>query len=61
MNYEKITDIEIDGIDYADYPDFCDAYISDAKLNGIPLSDNQLDLLNENSEFVYQCVENHIF
>lgn len=26
----KIVDIEVDGIDHADYPDFCNAYISGA-------------------------------
>ena len=26
MDYKKIDNIEIDGIDTKDYPDFCDAY-----------------------------------
>ena len=61
MDYTKLSDIEVEGIDYADYPDFCDAYISDAKLNGINLTDKELELLNENSQFVYECVEKHIY
>ena len=28
MDYKKIDNIEVDGIDTKDYPDFCDAYNS---------------------------------
>jgi len=31
MDYSKITEIEIDGVDTSDYPDFVDAYISYAE------------------------------
>ena len=27
------SDFEVDGIDTADYPDFCDAYIENARIN----------------------------
>lgn len=44
----NVVDIEIDGIDMKDYPDFCDAYISDAKFeDGTPLTDEQLEKLQE--------------
>ena len=28
LDYSKVHDIEVDGIDTRDYPDFCDAYIA---------------------------------
>jgi hypothetical protein len=28
MDFNKITDVQIEGIDMTDYPDFCDAYIN---------------------------------
>ena len=56
MDLNKIENIEIDGIDTADYPDFCDAYIVAAEYNGKELTDEQLDVLNDNSSFVYSCV-----
>ena len=31
LDYTKIEDVEVDGIDTSDYPDFCDAYIATAK------------------------------
>lgn len=30
LDLTKIVDVEVDGIDMKDYPDFCDAYISEA-------------------------------
>ena len=53
MDYKKIDNIEIDGIDTKDYPDFCDAYISSADYNGVPMTDKQLDELNEDGDYVY--------
>jgi hypothetical protein len=32
MDYKKIDNIEIDGIDTKDYPDFSDAYIVKCRL-----------------------------
>ena len=61
MNYKLITNIEVDGIDFKDYPDFCDAFIASADYNGKPMTDEQLDELNGDSEFLYECVQNHIF
>ncbi len=53
-----VTDIEIEGIDGSDYPDFCDAYISNATWEdtGEALTEEELDKLNENGEFVYEQV-----
>ena len=61
MDYSKIDNVEIDGIDTNDYPDFCDAYIVSADYNGVPMTDEQLDEVNDNSDFVYDCVQNHLF
>jgi len=61
MDYSKIDNVEIEGIDTNDYPDFCDAYIVSADYNGVPMTDEQLDEVNDNSDFVYDCVQNHLF
>ena len=61
MNYKLIDNIEVDGIDTKDYPDFCDAFISSADYDGVEMTDEQLDELNEDSDFVYECVQNHLF
>ena len=61
LDYSKITNVEIDGIDYSDYPDFCDAYIVDAMYDGEQMTDEQIEIINEDSQFVYDQVIKHIF
>lgn len=61
FDYSKIDDIEVDGIDTKDYPDFCDAYISSATYKGKEMTESQLEKLNENSSFVYECVIDQLY
>ena len=61
MDYKKITDVVLDGIDFEDYPDFCDAYIVSADYDGEPMSDDQIDKLNEDSDFVYTQIEEFLY
>lgn len=61
MNYDLIDNIEIDGIDTNDYPDFCDAFIVSADYDGEPMTDEQLEALNEDYGFVHDCVYTHLF
>ena len=51
LNNLKVIDVEVDGLDMKDYPDFCDAYISEAKFecNKQPLTDSQLDELMDSN------------
>jgi hypothetical protein len=60
MDYKKIDNIEIDGIDTKDYPDFCDAYISSADYDGVPMTDKQLDELNEDGDYVYEHIMDYL-
>lgn len=46
---EKYTNVKFEGLDFNDYPDYCDAFIVSAELNGIPLTDEQIEDLNDNS------------
>jgi len=61
LDYSKISNVEIDGIDTRDYPDFCDAYIVSADYDGEEMTEQQLDKLNEDSQFVYDQVIKFIF
>ena len=60
MDYKKIDNIEVDEIDTKDYPDFCDAYISSADYDGVPMTDKQLDELNEDGDFQHECIMNDL-
>jgi hypothetical protein len=61
MEYTKIENVEVDGIDTSDYPDFCDAFIASADYNGKPMTPVQLDELNEDADFVHECVLNQLY
>ena len=59
LNNLEVTDVEVDGIDMKDYPDFVDAYIDSAKFvsSGKELNDEELVKLQEdNSELFYEDV-----
>jgi hypothetical protein len=46
IDYSKISNIKIEGIDINDWPDFCDAYISEAEYNGVPMTLDEIEWLN---------------
>ena len=61
MNYDLIDNIEVDGIDTNDYPDFCDAVIVSADYDGEAMTEEQLEALNEDNSFVHDCVYTQLF
>ncbi len=56
MNYDLISNVSITGIDPHDYPDFSDAYIESASYAGREMTDAELDLLNEDTEFIHEKI-----
>ena len=53
IDYALIDNIVIEGIDGKDYPDFCDAFIASADYAGTPMTDEMIEALNKDSDFVY--------
>jgi hypothetical protein len=49
LNGRVVVDVEIDGVDTRDYPDFCDAYFSYAVYadDGSELTDAELEQLSD--------------
>jgi hypothetical protein len=60
-DYSKISGVVVEGIDTNDAPDFVDAYIADAYYDGEPMTDEQLEELNYDGDFVYSAVERHLY
>ncbi len=52
LDYSKISNVLIGGLDMQDYPDFCDAYIESADYEDREMTDDELDVLNEDGEFI---------
>jgi len=61
IDYTEITDVEVEGIDWRDYPDFCDSFISYAEYKGKPMTEMELDILNQDSDYVYEKTMSQIF
>ena len=46
LNGKKVVDLEVDGVDSSDYPDFSDAYFSYGCYDdGTPLTEEELEKL----------------
>ena len=56
IDFSKVRVEDIEDIDYSDAPDFCDAYISEASIDGEPATSEQLEEINNNTQFVYDAV-----
>jgi len=62
MNLNLLQNVEVDGVDTADYPDFVDAYISYAEDgNGNALTDDELArITDECQDFVQELAHDSI-
>lgn len=56
----EYTNVKFDGIDHTDYPDYCDAYIVYAELNGVLLTEDELEELNDNSYLRYELLTKYL-
>ena len=56
-----ISDIKLAGIDHEDHPDYCDAYIESADKDGVLMTEDEIEVLNEDREFVLECVMNYLY
>ena len=63
LDYKKIDDVVVEGINHSDAPDYCDAYIASAKYDDPAkgyrdLTENELESLD--GEWVHGQVEEWI-
>lgn len=61
LDYNKISNISFEDIDYKDYPDFCDAFISSANYDGQPMTEEQIDEINEDKDFVHEQLFDYLY
>jgi hypothetical protein len=59
LDYSKINNIEFEGIDWHDYPDFCDAYIVSANYDNRPMTEEEIESLDKS--FVYKKLIDYLF
>lgn len=62
IDVKYISDVEVDGIDYRDYPDFCDAFLVSATYKGRDLTEDELEHVQvSNPDWFYEQIENAIY
>ena len=62
LNLSKIDNMEFEGVDFKDYPDFVDAFLVAADYNGKEMTEEQIDYINdEHYDFVNEQVYDSIF
>lgn len=61
LDYNKISNVYVAGLDMEDYGDFCDAYIESADYDGREMTEEELEVLNEDSSFVNEAVFNQLY
>lgn len=59
---KPVYNVQIGDLYTDDAPDFCDAYISYAEYeDGTPLTEDELDKLNEDTDLVHEHVSKHLY
>lgn len=60
IDFSKIDNIKFEGIDNTDYPDYCDAYIVSADVDGVKATSDEIDEMNDDTDFVYEKLMNYL-
>lgn len=59
IDIKQIDNIVIEDLDFSDYPDFTNAYISSADHKGVEMTEEQINWVSDNHpDFVYEAVIN---
>ena len=61
IDYSKISDSKVVNIRMSDFPDFVDAYIESATYMDREMTDDELDILNQNSNYVYEKITSYLY
>ena len=61
LDYSQIEDVQVANIRMYDAPDFVDAFIESATYVGRDMTGDELDALNEDSDYVYKAVQNALY
>jgi hypothetical protein len=61
MDKSKIDNIVFSDVDVKDSPDFSDAFIESADYDGREMTEEELDEINNDSQFVYESLLNQLY
>ncbi len=61
LDTRKLENVVMADVRMYDFPDFVDAYVEYAEINGVELTDAQYDEVNENYEFLQQSAYESLY
>lgn len=61
LDTRKLENVVMADVQMFDFPDFVDAYVEYAAINGVELTDAQYDEVNENYEFLQQSAYESLY
>lgn len=61
INFDEISDVEVENVFTWDAPKYCDAYISEATYKGRKATDDELDEMNDNADFLYEKIVDFLY
>tara|TARA_R110000765_G_scaffold269660_1_gene368585 strand:- start:392 stop:583 length:192 start_codon:yes stop_codon:yes gene_type:complete len=61
IDTRKLENVVMADVQMFDFPDFVDAYVEYAEINGVELTDAQYDEVNENYEFLQQSAYESLY
>ena len=62
LDLSKVEDIEFEGINHDDYPDYCDAFVTSATYKGRDLTEEELEWVgDEHSDWVYEKLMDYLY
>ena len=61
LDFSLIDNIIFDGIDHGDMPDYSDAFITSCDYDGREVTEEELDFINVDAQFVYDSLMNYLY
>jgi hypothetical protein len=61
IDKKQVSNIKFGGIDHGDHPDYCDAFIESADHEGREMTDEEIELLNEDRDFVLERLYDQLY
>ena len=61
LDTRKLENVVMADVQMYDFPDFVDAYVEYAEVNGVELTNAQYDEVNENYEFLQQSAYESLY
>lgn len=61
LDYSKISNVQVTNIRAWDAPDFTDAFIESADYGDREMTDEELETLNDDRDFVYEQVQKVLY